>query len=415
MTNELLVYTRRQVSAFLEEIERLKDGEFPYPNSRSALVEIAKVFSNHLDYLEKITPTNDAKVVRRACDAAVDGISYYLPILGFILRSTNVRNAFEIYGPILQLAQKLLGPSTKLIISSEWKYSPFIYVGVKHLPDFVFIGLPAPESGNPFLVPLAGHELGHSIWTRYIENEVSVYQHYVKRLIDTIVGEIRADPDSYNKVFRDVDLAKLDTDLIAWETWQQAFHWGLSQAEECFCDFVGVRLFGESFLHALAYILCPMHSGLRSLQYPNTKRRIQYLAEAAKKFSVKLPDAYDSLFEDLGHPKDLRQQYLVRLADKGAQLLIPDLISKSDEICTSVNIPLEDPKKVGEILESFRLVTPGRNARYLGNILNAAWKAFHDPSLWSDLKHLPSKEVVLNELVFKTIEVFEVEQMPPLK
>src|ERR1700687_1461266 len=109
MTDELLVYTRNQVSAFLNEVEKLKESEFPYEHSRVALIEVASVFSNHLNYLEKITSANDSKVIRRACDAAVDGVGYYLPLLGFILRSTNIRNAFEIYGPILQLAQRILG------------------------------------------------------------------------------------------------------------------------------------------------------------------------------------------------------------------------------------------------------------------------------------------------------------------
>lgn len=414
MTNDLLLYTLKQVGAFLEEIERLKDSEFPYPHSHAALVEVAQVFANHLNYLDGITSENDLKTVRRVCDAAVDGIGYYLPLLGFILRSTNLRNAFEIYGPILKLAQQILGSLTKLVISSEWKYSTFMYGGVKHLPGFVFIGLPAPESANPFLVPLAGHELGHSVWAKYIAADAAVYTDYVKGLTDTITAEIRANPNEYTKVFKDIDLAKLESDLIAWQTWQPALHWAFSQAEECFCDFVGLRIFGKSYLYALSYLLSPMHSGQRPLEYPNTRRRISYLKQAALSYSVELPDNYEPLFEDLSALVDIRQRYLVGLADKASDILIPTLIGRVDGICTAAGVPAGDSVTVNKIYESFRFVTPGTNARCLADILNAAWKAFHDSSLWSENKHMNTKDSTLKELILKSIEVFEVEQMPPL-
>jgi hypothetical protein len=34
----------------------------------------------------------------------------------------------------------------------------------KDLPDLMFIGLPACEADNALIVPLTGHELGHSLW-----------------------------------------------------------------------------------------------------------------------------------------------------------------------------------------------------------------------------------------------------------
>src|SRR5205807_9619415 len=97
---------------------------------------------------------------------------------------------------------------------------------------------------------------------------------------------------------------------------------GLSQAEECFCDFIALRLFGESYLHALAYLLAPMHSGQRPLEYPNTTTRINHLKSAATKFAVEVPSYYDGLFEDLAAPNDVRQKYLVKLADHAASTLI---------------------------------------------------------------------------------------------
>ena len=73
-------------------------------------------------------------------------IAIHLPLLGFIRRSSNVRNAFEFYGPIVLLARQLLGRETRFIHSSEWDYSPFTYPKLyENLKDFVLIGLPTSE------------------------------------------------------------------------------------------------------------------------------------------------------------------------------------------------------------------------------------------------------------------------------
>jgi hypothetical protein len=99
-------------------------------------------------------------VKQTACQIANMTISRFHSLLRFVLRSTNVRNAFELFDPLLRMSQKLIGKDTKLILSSEWSFSPFTYVGVfPELPGFVFIGIPASESGNALIIPAAGHEL----------------------------------------------------------------------------------------------------------------------------------------------------------------------------------------------------------------------------------------------------------------
>lgn len=152
-----LEFSPARVRAFLDEITKLEASDFPYPHSKQALLSIERVFEEFLGHLEKLDKDSDPQTIRAACVAEVSGLFDYLPILGFILRSTNTRNAFETYGPVLRLCQKILGPNTKLLISSEWEYSPFTYTRVTHLPNFVLIGLPAHESSNPLLLPLAGH------------------------------------------------------------------------------------------------------------------------------------------------------------------------------------------------------------------------------------------------------------------
>ena len=50
--------------------------------------------------------------------------------------------------------------------------------------------------------------------------------------------------------------------------WEQAVAWCLRQAEESFCDFIGVRLFHLSYLDAFAYLLSPGTVGIGHLTIP---------------------------------------------------------------------------------------------------------------------------------------------------
>ena len=110
---QCLDYSQRRLSAFLEEVQRLRGSEFPYPHSEHALSLIEDFFSNYLRQLKKLTPASDPSTIRAACAAELTGLFEYLPLLGFILRSTNPRNAFEVYGPLLRLARDVVHPGVR--------------------------------------------------------------------------------------------------------------------------------------------------------------------------------------------------------------------------------------------------------------------------------------------------------------
>ena len=111
--------------------------------------------------LESLSDDDDPNAVKTACNESLKQLFRILPLLGFIVRSTSVRNSFEVFWPLLRLARQVLQTDAKLILSSEWLYSPF-YRPSADLSDYVLLGFPASESSNPLLVPLAGHELGHT-------------------------------------------------------------------------------------------------------------------------------------------------------------------------------------------------------------------------------------------------------------
>jgi hypothetical protein len=405
-----LEFSKGRVTAFLDEITKLKASDFPYQHSEQALVLIEQVFSGFLDRLENLDDESDPDTVRAACIAEVAGLFDYLPILGFILRSTNVRNAFEVYGPILRICKKVLGKNAKLLISSEWEYSPFTYARVTHLPNFVLIGLPAHESSNPLLLPLAGHELGHTIWM-----DRNIHSQFSRPIENEILSQIT---DSRWNEFRELhpevkEKTEVTDDLIVRQTWWPAREWAARQIEETFCDMVGLRIFGESYCQAFAYLLAPGLRSARSVIYPNRRRRITNMSTAAKAYGVSTPPNFVDLFEDMTEPAEYERnkKFLLSLADYSSQCQTDAIIKLASEIVTNAGVTLPSKEKADDIYADLELIAPAQQAGCLANILNAGWRGFHDEELWSEIPQIKSRPNVLKELLLKSIEVLEYEEI----
>jgi hypothetical protein len=254
----LLETARKRVQAVLDEIKRITQYEFPYKGSEQALKKVEQVFNARLASLNALNDQSDLGLIRQTCSLGLRDVAVYLPLLGFIIRSTNVRNSFEVFRPLLRMARAVLEPATpkdqqqtQLIVSSEWEYSPFVFREIPGLLGFVLIGLPAAESPNPLLIPLAGHELGHSVWA---SNNSGVRAALRPAVIGQILAVIRGRWGEYQTAFPHIPItqAELDQDLAAIASWQPAFSWALEQTEETFCDCLGIRLFGTSYLEAFA-------------------------------------------------------------------------------------------------------------------------------------------------------------------
>jgi hypothetical protein len=271
----LLELARKRLQAVLEEIGRVADYEFPYKGSELALRNLRQLYLNRLATLASLNNNSNPAVLKQACSLALGELFQYLPLLGFVVRSTNVRNAFEVFRPLLRMARAVLEPGappnhqyqTQLVLSSEWDYSPLTYSEIPGLPGFVLIGLPAPESSNPLLIPLAGHELGHSVWSmngRTVDNAISPV---VRQQVIAVIQQRWAE---FTTHFAGLGItqAQVATSLAAIARWDRAAAWGQKQAEETFCDCLGLRLFGASYLEAFAYLLAPCVPGERSLVYP---------------------------------------------------------------------------------------------------------------------------------------------------
>jgi hypothetical protein len=411
-----LDYACARLRSFLEEIGRLEELEFPYSHSEEALKQLQVLFQRKLARLETFDERSDPGIVKQECALALSSLFLYLPLAGFILRSTNVRNAFEVTRPLLRLAQDVLEPGisqadrkTKLLLSSEWDYSPFVYKDIPDLPNFVLIGLPAPESANPLLVPLAGHELGHSL---YAKNKLT--DRWMPEVKTYIVEIIKQRWTDYKAAFPypNISADEIETNLFAVQNWRHAVSWCLRQCEETFCDCIGLRLFGTAYLHAFSYLLSP-NSGMRTAEYPNMAKRIGNLEKAAAHYKVSIPEKYAAMFEDNNFVGlAATDAFRVSLADQALDKMVKEIIDTADSSVKTAGVPSASSEEVDRIYKSFLRVVPAQESRTLADILNAGWQAFHDRDLWSSFPQIANrKNGVLKELVLKTIEVFEIEHL----
>ena len=96
-----LQFANAKLAAVLREIDTIRRDDFPQPDSKNALSQIEKYFHELSSRIEAVTETDDESMIAGICSEVIKKIVISLPFLGFIRRSTNVRNAFEFYGPLI--------------------------------------------------------------------------------------------------------------------------------------------------------------------------------------------------------------------------------------------------------------------------------------------------------------------------
>jgi hypothetical protein len=413
---ESLDYAKLRLDSFLIEIARLLESEFPSSDSEDALKELQKVFLSHMENLHQFTNKSKPDIIEQQCSLTITKMFRYLPLLGFILRSTNVRNAFEVINPLRRLLRIILSTDqgeneedVRLILGSEWEYSPYYYPRFTDLPGYVLIGLPAPESQNPLLIPLAGHEIGHAVWEKY-----NLANCFSTEFRNAIILELIKRWSEFKKLFPSItnNQGEIASDMFTRDAWKPIEIYVKSQAEEIFSDSIGVLLFGLSFLKAFAYLLSPGFSTQRSCDYPSNTKRIDYIENTCKKTNIDFPSGYKSFFRDEPLNANPQLSFLIEIADSVIDNVNSNMLEKANEIMIDKNIKANSKDEVERIVGCFKKLIPATNCKYLGDILNAGWMAYEMAELWEELPHVKKKkDVVLKDLILKTIEILEIEQI----
>ncbi len=186
------------------------------------------------------------------------------------------------------------------------------------------------------------------------------------------------------------------------------------QTEEIFCDLFGLRLFGESYLHAFAYLISPGAGGHRTFRYPKNKSRVGHLIQAAKAKGLSPPCDFESGFMVEMEPDEPITKLLSSVADAVSAAFVPELIALAWKFADERGVPTRDQAHVSKICQEFRAwVVPTRKAYPLTDLLNAGWTSYLDPDLW--VQRVPQinpedRLRILRDLVLKSMEVAEINE-----
>lgn len=397
LTSQLrLASARRRVAAFLEQIEELENSSFPHEDGRRALAAIRSSVEIRLNSFNNLPASVDIAVVNMTCVQAMLMVHRYTPVLGFILRSTNVRNAFEVYYPLKRLLLDVLGPDVKLVMSAEWDFEPLTYpLTLPSLPNFVLIGTPASEANNALITPLAGHEMGHSAWRRH-----ELAAQVQPRLVDAINTAYEADPTA--KAGLEAGLKSTGQSLQDLRQW--CLKYGLRQLEELYCDFIGLYVFGPSYLYAFDYFLAP-GGHARSHLYPANPDRAGYVLAAADSLGLTRDPTILGDWEPQTFLAGTLSDWLA-LTDRAVAQVADQVRALAFDLLQARTVAPPHPDGVARVLAGFGRLEPDAEGASLPEIICAGWTYVRSKGGLSTPKERPELRM-LNELILKSVEVSE--------
>jgi hypothetical protein len=97
-----------KIDSAISMVERLIDGDYPHPDSKEALIRIRSVYQDDRELLISIDASAAQDTILEYCRRANINLVRFKAFLGLLLRSSNIRNAFELYFPIKILSLELL-------------------------------------------------------------------------------------------------------------------------------------------------------------------------------------------------------------------------------------------------------------------------------------------------------------------
>lgn len=396
-------FADQKLRSAIQLADSLLAGDWPHRDSEDALKRIRKLLQGKLDDLIKLDDGANIEVIKSHCKEARSSISQYMGFLGFILRSSNVRNAFEIYEPLCRLGKELLGEDLRIVVGSEWNYIPFIYpTPAELLSDYIFVGLPASEGQNALLVPIAGHELGHAVWRR-----TPLKRFFSKMIQEGIVSRIQNDWPNFKELFSNFTSEQIGEDLVARTIWGKSYEFSERQCEEIFSDVLALWIFGEGFIHAFRYLLFPNQGVRASNFYPSNGSRAEFITKASGGFGDKT--AYSLI--DLFPKEEISKDKLLTLADETTRQLVPDIIAQVRAHCEEKKIKRPTPEGKEAARRSLWEIKPTKNHDTIADIINAAWEIRLKVREWEIVGVKEARKLyILNDLVFKSFEGVEVPQ-----
>jgi hypothetical protein len=373
----------QKLDAVIHLVKRLLADDYPHKDSKLALEKILEFYESEREILNSIDETAELDTVLEICRHININIVLLKPFIVLLLRSSHLRNAFEIYFPLKVLATELLDENSRVVLSSEWAFSPFTYpVALEQLPTFVFIGVPASECHNPLVIPLAAHELGHVVWRRN-----GAKGEFDPIILTTILDIYRSRWDDVKKLFDGtLDLGKIETDMFI----------------------------GQAFLFSFRYLIAPSLGHVRSVYYPRARSRAEYMQSGAVSYGLpKITDFVDA-FNDKEFSLPSAERFVIEVADATTERLqqqLPALVRKYSGRAEHFRT---GSIHENQIVRNFRNLVPSAAVTSISAIVNAAWELRLSIDDWNILgtvtdqvSQRAEKLRILRDLVLKSFEVYE--------
>ncbi|WP_342362618.1 hypothetical protein [Terrarubrum flagellatum] len=275
--------------------------------------------------------------------------------------------------------------------------------GIDDLPQYVFIGLPAFESHNALLLPLAAHELAHAVWRRKnIEGGAA------NNLLIQMKSIFDHNKPKFLKAFPEYKEGDLVSQQLLDENVEAAIAISLRQAEEIFCDMLALALFGESYVRAFEYILSPGLGAVRRADYPPMSVRVEFLRWAAKeKVAGFISEEFMKEYIERPLIQNERNQFIDEMAQQGLHALRGALWTEVSRLIADANIPRPNSSQQMKCHAMFERGVPHPQPASLADVLNAGWKRF-DSIINGDNDDTRRDQLAqLNDMIFKTIEIME--------
>lgn len=389
-----LASAKRRVAAFLQQVAELKASSFPHDDGDDALIAIETVFQKERAKLDILPGVKDS-VIDELCLHVTKMLSAHTDILGFILRSTNVRNPFELHFALAKLVRMAIGSDVQVLISSEWDFVPFTYpMSLNFLPNFVLIGSPAPESGNVLIAPLAGHEIGHTAWLEY-----DCVDSLLTQVPTEVDAALKRHPLIEKKLLEEHQLNALSRNLIIDRCGQGA----QMQLEEIFCDLFGLFVFGSSYMFAYDYFLAPGDKE-SFLDYPPDHKRMTILGDAAKEKGIEFEALLLERWQKATIDPSLRD--METIVAEVVDALVPQMRDALFAELERRQIPRPDAARITDIRRSFHQSEPYAKRATLAEVVSAGWSFIREKNGLAEIEQWNDYEV-LGDLMLKSIEVAE--------
>jgi len=380
-------------------VEEFAQREYPQAGARVLAQHLIGDIDRLLKDLEKAyrDPPREEEIdsIRPLVDKA---ISEALDLLGVLRNCSDTHNPLEIYWPFLSIVRSLTDERHELIVSYEWNYVPFNrWQTSSLLSHFVIIGLPANEARNPLILPVVGHEVGHAAW-RYWRTK----------------GRIRCDladgSDRETNGGTKLSAAAPTPEEVALEYFQ-----------EVFCDLVGLRLFGDSYIKTFNYFM-RRPRGFRDPTYPSIKAR----AAAINKMRQRHPKA--NIAPNPVCPEEPQNDkwgtaYIekIQAADRLLEERVDDLLEDAASIFDERGLGFPKHLKAQNTYNVFtqRRIPSIKSELTFGEIVSAAWLYYEKQIECQDSyfggaepagQELLEQVEYLNNLTLKSIELIELRQ-----